>query len=70
MEDDSSATPGVPPASGLLRDDENSMADELYGWPTPKAKFPGGTYVIRIEAYRSGARLHYSFHQERIYITR
>jgi len=31
---------------------------------------PAGTYRVRVEAYRTAAKLHYSFHEERIYINR
>ena len=70
MLDNSAATPGVPPSSDLLLDDLNAGADEIHTWVTPKDIFPAGGYVIRVEAYRSGARLHYSYHQERVFINR
>jgi type II secretory pathway pseudopilin PulG len=37
---------------------------------TPKATFPEGNYLLRVEAYRPGYTLHYSFHQYRAYIQR
>ncbi|MHC4473183.1 MAG: hypothetical protein ACYS99_19740, partial [Planctomycetota bacterium] len=70
MLDDSDATPGVPPPAELLLEDLNAGADEMYSWATPQASFPRGTYVLRIEAYRVGSRLHYSYHQERVFISR
>lgn len=70
MQDDSIATPGVLPAAGLRVNDSVNPGDESFTWNTPVASFPVGTYLIRIEAYRTGAQLHYSFHQERIYLNR
>ena len=37
---------------------------------TPKARFPEGSYVIRIDAYRASESLHYSQHMEKIYVNR
>ena len=34
------------------------------------AAFPQGNYDIRVEAYRSGRGLHFSYHQRRVYIRR
>lgn len=70
MQDDSVATLGVLPAAGLRVADAAAGADETYTWNTPPASFPRGTYRIRVEAYRTSARLHYSFHEERIYVNR
>jgi type II secretory pathway pseudopilin PulG len=70
MQDDSLATPGVLPAAALCRNDLVAGGDETFTWATPAASFPAGTYRIRIEAYRTAARLHYSFHEERIYVSR
>jgi hypothetical protein len=68
MQDDSVATPGVLPAPALRVDDAADGADEIFRWPVPRSRFPMGTYRIRVEAYRTAALLHYSFHEERIYI--
>jgi hypothetical protein len=70
MQDDSIATPGTLPAPALRLNDTVPGGDETYAWPTPPSSFPVGTYRIRVEAYRTGARLHYSFHEERIYVNR
>ena len=43
---------------------------DVYSWDTPRATFPDGSYVIRIEAYRRNMALHYSVHQMKIYIER
>ena len=39
-------------------------------WSTPAAGFPEGSYLVRIDAYRSSESLHYSQHMEKIYVNR
>ena len=50
--------------------DAVAAGDESYVWATPADSFPPGVYRIPVETYQSGSRLHYSFHEERIYIDR
>jgi hypothetical protein len=57
------ATPEVPDPSQL------STATSV-SWSTPASTFPDGNYIIRVEAYRSGLQLHYSYHQFMAYIRR
>jgi type II secretory pathway pseudopilin PulG len=64
MKDDTAAEPGVRPASGYLQ------TAASYKWSVPKAKFPKGNYLLRIDAYRDEVPLHYSFHQYRAFIKR
>jgi len=64
MRDDSPATPGVRPAAAYLQ------TSRSYVLPVPRAAFPKGNYVLRIEAYRDEVPLHYSFHQYRAFIKR
>lgn len=64
MKDDLPAQSGVRPAAGYLQ------TATSYQWSVPKAVFPRGNYVIRIEAYRDEIPLHYSFHQYRAFIKR
>jgi hypothetical protein len=68
--DDSPATLGVrPEVPGLLIPDKQ-IGPETYTWPTPEVDVPGGSYLIRIEAYRTGEELHFAHHTEKIYIER
>ena len=69
--DDSVAPPGEWPASSGLRvSDQNDPGDEAYVWTTPSGLLPEGSYLLRVEAYRVGASLHYSYHQEKVYVNR
>src|SRR5262249_35046202 len=64
MQDNSTATPGVRPAAGLLQ------SGTTFSWDVPAANFPEGNYIIRVEAYRNNIPLHYSYHQYRVFIRR
>jgi prepilin-type N-terminal cleavage/methylation domain-containing protein len=77
MLDDSPAESGSPPRLGngsldpaMTVPDQNASADEIYDWPTPAARFPGGPYMVRVEAYRGAERLHYAYHSEKFYVDR
>ena len=70
MQNDAVATPGVLPPPALRVSDAADGVDEVFHWPVLRTRFPMGTYLIRVEAYRTAAMLHYSFHEERIYINR
>ena len=54
--------------SHLIRD-LGTGADEI-DWVVPRAEFPEGSYLLRVEAYREDMALHYSVHQVKIYIQR
>ena len=70
VQDGSPATPGVRPTLSTYRVSDFGVGDESYTWSTPSASFPEGSYVIRIDGYRVGSNLHYSYHQAKIYIHR
>ena len=76
MKDESAATPGVLPLNAALVADpaktvaDAATGDESWAWSTPKATFPEGTYVFRVESYRKSEPLHYAYHQEKIYVNR
>jgi hypothetical protein len=77
MADGSVARPGVlpwiegvgPDPARTLRD-TNPGADEAWSWVTPAATVPAGSYLIRVEAYRVSAALHYAQHTEGVYVDR
>ena len=58
-----------PDPAATLKDASNG-ADESWTWSTPKASFPEGSYLVRIESYRASESLHYSHHVEKIYVNR
>jgi hypothetical protein len=47
-----------------------AVGDESYVWATPAATFPEGSYLLRVQAFRRSEVLHYSHHQEKIYVNR
>jgi hypothetical protein len=68
--DDAPVVPAAYPADiGKLLPDFTS-GPETHAWSTPAASFPTGTYLLRVEAYRRGQNLHYSYNQRRIFIDR
>jgi len=68
--DDSPATPGSRPEDPAVVVPDKQVGPETFTWPTPKVDVPGGSYLIRIEAYRTGEELHFAHHTEKIYIER
>ena len=76
MKDGSPATPGVLPwITGVGPDPVKTIPDagvgnQTYLWPTPKALFPEGTYLIRVDAFRRTEALHFAYHMEKIYVNR
>ena len=70
LSDDQLATPGIRPQEPEHIRDDVALGPEIWPWATPKASFAEGSYLLRIEAYREGESLHYSFHQTKIYIHR
>jgi hypothetical protein len=69
MQDDTAATPGERPSSTYLVADGGAGV-ETYNWNVPSASFPQGSYLLRIECYRQGAQVHYSYHKTKIFIQR
>ena len=62
---------GTQPTNPAYRvTDWNPKAPEIFTWSTPAAKFPRGSYLLRVEAYRAGQSLHYSHHMAQCYIDR
>jgi hypothetical protein len=64
------ATPGVRPPDPLQIHLDTNPGPELVSWVVPGSLFPQGTYILRVECYRSGQRLHYAVHQVRVFIQR
>jgi len=72
IQDNTVATPGVKPDAAH----EISVAvsaiktSSSTTFNTPPGTFPQGNYLIRVEGYREGYPLHYSFHQYRAFFQR
>ncbi len=67
------ATPGTIPVGTeeeYLLSDQNLEGDEFFSWAVNESLFPEGSYLIRVEAYRSNKALHYAYHMEKIFIDR
>lgn len=64
------ATPGTPPSSAAYRLADQGAGDESWVLDTPSAIYPSGTYLLRVEGYRQGQSLHYSYHIQRFYLDR
>jgi type II secretory pathway pseudopilin PulG len=60
----------LPTTTGGAVDTSHTVSSSPYTWSTPASKFPEGTYIIRLEVYRSNFNLHYSYHQVQVYIAR
>jgi prepilin-type N-terminal cleavage/methylation domain-containing protein len=67
VQNDAKADPGVKLPNG---DGKIISGTTSYLWSVPEAQFPQGNYVIRVEGYRTGYSLHYSYHQFTAFIRR
>ncbi|MCB9876643.1 MAG: hypothetical protein H6835_03485 [Planctomycetes bacterium] len=70
VQDDSETRIGQAPDDPLVTLSDAGAGQESFTWSTPSAAFPAGSYLLRVECYRDGAQVHYSWHQNRIYIQR
>ena len=61
---------GLGPDPARTLRDTAPGADEMFTWSTPASDFPEGSYLVRVEVYRASESLHYSHHQEKIYVNR
>ncbi|HEX6810016.1 MAG TPA: hypothetical protein VF384_00210 [Planctomycetota bacterium] len=69
VQDDSPATPGIRPLAAYLVPDSGA-GNETFDWTVPATTFPEGSYFVRVDCFRRGAQVHYSYHQVKIYIQR
>ena len=44
--------------------------NESFTWSTPAGSFPEGSYLVRIEGFRTSEAQHFVQHQEKIYVNR
>jgi hypothetical protein len=68
--DDSEAVPGERPASNNLLLPDSGTGRETFSWTVPSVQFPQGSYQLRVDCFRRGASLHYSYHKTKLFIRR
>ena len=64
------STPGTLPSDPSYIVADSVVGGESYRWSVPSSQFPEGSYLLRIDCFRQGANVHYSFHQTKIFIQR
>ena len=67
--DDSPATPGERPDDPSVVTADSALGTESFNWDVSSG-YPEGTYMLRIDCFRQGAQVHYSYHQTRLFIQR
>lgn len=70
ISDDAEATLGQLPTNPAYVVADSAIGNETRAWSVPSSSFPEGSYLLRIDCYRQGASVHYSFHQTKIFIQR
>src|SRR5262249_5556786 len=68
--DNSPATPGVRPTNATLLVADAGPGQEVFSWNVPASLFPQGSYVLRVDCFRRGAPIHYSYHKTKLYVQR
>ena len=59
------------PAADAVRPDNVVGGDESFDWDvSDTARFPEGSYLVCVEAFRHSLPMHYAYHLEKIYIDR
>lgn len=70
VQDNALATVGKRPQNSINLIVDSGSGDESYSWEVPSVDFPESSYLLRVECYRQGARVHYAWHQNKIFIQR
>jgi hypothetical protein len=66
VQDNAAATAGILDSSAA-----HAISTTSYIWNVSfSTQFPKGTYILRVEGYRDGLPLHYSYQQRRLYFKR
>jgi hypothetical protein len=42
----------------------------VFTWNVPASLFPQGSYVLRVDCFRRGAPIHYSYHKTKLFVQR
>ncbi|MEC7584007.1 MAG: hypothetical protein VYE77_06790, partial [Planctomycetota bacterium] len=70
LRDDSPATPGQRPTNPFLIEPDTGSGPETFSWNSPASSYPQGSYYLRVDCFRSGAQIHYSYHKTKLFIQR
>ncbi|MEO6594718.1 MAG: hypothetical protein ABIP94_08185 [Planctomycetota bacterium] len=69
-QDNTVATPGERPTNSTYIVNDLAVGNEVFDWSVPSVTFPEGSYTLRVDCYRQGAQVHYSYHKAKIFIQR
>jgi hypothetical protein len=70
IQDDARATPGIRPTDSTYLLADSGPGAETFTWNVPETSYPEGSYGLRVDCFRRGAAVHYSFHQAKIFVQR
>lgn len=70
VRDNTPAMPGTRPTDAGLLVADAGIGSEAFTWSTPSVQFPQGSYQLRIDCFRRGAPIHFSYHKTRLFIQR
>lgn len=70
VRDDSPATPGERPLDPRNLVPDAGIGPETFSWTVNSHDFPQGSYYVRVDCFRRGAPIHFSYHQTKIFIQR
>ena len=52
----------------LLLVPDTATGQEVFTWNVPTTQFPQGSYYLRVDCFRRGAPIHFSYHQTKLFI--
>jgi len=70
VQDGAPAVPGERPTGTAHLVADAGAGDDTIAWNVPSGAFPQGSYLLRVDCYRAGAPLHYSYHQAKVFLKR
>jgi hypothetical protein len=70
VQDEAVATPSERPTDPTHLVADQGTGPDTYDWSVPADDFPEGGYLLRIDCFRQGAQVHFSYHQTKIFIQR
>lgn len=70
IQDDTVAEPGTRPDDTTYVLTDVAAGVETWSWAVPSGAFPRGSYLLRVDCYRNGAQIHFSYHKTKLFIQR